>query len=170
MFLALAKKARECGIAICALHTGRGVRSQIASLSHTGAIAGDQDVLRAVVGREGVLFIDSLDELVDTVGLWPRPRCEPKRVGFMTDSGAAKTFAIDFSEEIGLDLPELSTTSLQRLTRSFPRLPRRAIPSTSPRWGSTTRACTHASLRFSSTTKTWNRDRVRHARLAPPRC
>lgn len=121
MFLALAKKARECGIAICALHTGRGVRSQIASLSHTGAIAGDQDVLRAVVGREGVLFIDSLDELVDTVGLLAKTSLPSRSgVGFMTDSGAAKTFAIDFSEEIGLDLPELSTTSLQRLTQELP--------------------------------------------------
>ncbi len=121
MFLGLATKARERGIALCALHTGRGTRSQAASLTHTGAIAGDQDVLRAVVGREGVLFIDSLDALVDTAGLLTKTSL-PRRsgVGFMTDSGAAKTFALDFSEEIGLDLPELSASSLERLTQELP--------------------------------------------------
>jgi len=41
-FIELARIARQRGVALCVLHTGRGARAQAASLSHTGAIAGDQ--------------------------------------------------------------------------------------------------------------------------------
>lgn len=120
-FIELARVARQRGVALCVLHTGRGARAQAASLSHTGAIAGDQEVMRAVLAREGVLFIDSLDELIDTVCLLvkcPVPRAYG--VGFMTDSGAAKTYAIDVSDDIGLMLPELSPPNLRKLAKELP--------------------------------------------------
>ena len=120
-FLELAQIARQREIALCVLHTGRGERAKAASLSHTGAIAGDQDVMRAVLGREGVLFIDSLDELIDTASVLVKC-ATPSAYGvaFMTDSGAAKTYAIDVSDEIGLWLPELTPSSLSRLAAEIP--------------------------------------------------
>ncbi len=120
-FLELARRARERDVALCVLHTGRSSRAQVASLTHTGAIAGDQDVLRAVVAREGVLFIDSLDELIDTAGLLTKTS-RPTRagVGFMTDSGAAKTFALDCADQLGLELPELDVDSRARMTDELP--------------------------------------------------
>jgi acyl-CoA synthetase (NDP forming) len=120
-FLELARIARRREIALCILHTGRGDRAKAASLSHTGAIAGDQDVMRAVLGREGVLFIDSLDELIDTASVLVKC-ATPSAYGvaFMTDSGAAKTYAIDVSDEIDLWLPELTPTSLRTLADEIP--------------------------------------------------
>jgi len=121
VFLQLARKARERGVALCLLLTGRGVRAQAASLSHTGAISANQDVTRAVLGREGVLFIDSLDELIDTAGVLVKcPTPHAGGVAFMTDSGAAKTFALDVSDDIGLVLPELSTATLATLQSELP--------------------------------------------------
>jgi acyl-CoA synthetase (NDP forming) len=120
-FMALAGKARDRGVAICILHAGRGKRAQAASRSHTGAIAGDQAVLRAVLAQEGVLFVDSLDGLVDTVGFLCQsslPTCDG--VAFMTDSGAAKTIAIDMCESLGVNLPELSAATLGSLARELP--------------------------------------------------
>ena len=120
-FIELARIARRKGVALCVLHTGRGERAQAASLSHTGAIAGDQDVMRAVLGREGVLFIDSLDELIDTASVLVK--CvTPSAYGvaFMTDSGAAKTYAIDVSDDIGLLLPEPSPKTFHRFTAEIP--------------------------------------------------
>jgi acyl-CoA synthetase (NDP forming) len=120
-FMELARIARRRGVALCVLHTGRGERAQAASLSHTGAIAGDQDVMRAVLGREGVLFIDSLDELIDTASVLVK--CvTPSAYGvaFMTDSGAAKTYAIDVSDDIGLLLPEPSPETFHTLTDEIP--------------------------------------------------
>lgn len=120
-FIELARIARQRGVALCVLHTGRGARAQAASLSHTGAIAGDQGIMRAVLAREGVLFIDSLDELIDTTCVLvkcPLPRANG--VAFMTDSGAAKTYAIDVSDDIGLLLPELAPSTLAKLAEELP--------------------------------------------------
>jgi len=120
-FIELARIARRRGVALCVLHTGRGERAKAASLSHTGAIAGDQDVMRAVLGREGVLFIDSLDELIDTASVLVK--CETPSaygVAFMTDSGAAKTYAIDVCDDIGLLLPEPSPETFKKLTNELP--------------------------------------------------
>jgi acyl-CoA synthetase (NDP forming) len=120
-FIELARLARQRGIALCVLHTGRGARAQAASLSHTGAIAGDQDVMRAILEREGVLFIDSLDELIDTACVLVKcPTPSAYGVAFMTDSGAAKTYAIDVSDGLGLSLPELSPTTLRKLSEQLP--------------------------------------------------
>ncbi len=120
-FLELARRARERDVALCLLHTGRGLRAQAASLSHTGAIAANQDVSRAILGREGVLFIDSLDELIDTAGVLVKcPTPHASGVAFMTDSGAAKTYALDVSDDIGLSLPELSSATLTKLQGELP--------------------------------------------------
>ena len=120
-FLELARRARERDVALCLLLTGRGARAQAASLSHTGAISSNQDVTRAILGREGVLFIDSLDELIDIAGVLVKcPTPYVSGVAFMTDSGAAKTFALDVSEDIGLVLPELSSTTLATLQSELP--------------------------------------------------
>ena len=120
-FLALARTARERDTVLCVLHTGRGDRAKAASLTHTGAIAGDQEVLRAVLGREGVLFVDSLDEIVDTAGVIARCRLpHVDGVAFMTDSGAAKTFAIDICESERIELPELGEATLATLATELP--------------------------------------------------
>ena len=120
-FIALARVARRRGVGLCVLHTGRSVRAQASSLSHTGAIAGDQEVMRAILHREGVLFIDSLDELIDTACVLVKcPTPSADGVAFMTDSGAAKTYAIDVSDDVGLLLPELSPSTLVKLAEELP--------------------------------------------------
>jgi acyl-CoA synthetase (NDP forming) len=120
-FMALARRARTRGVALCVLHTGRGTRAQAASRSHTGAISGDQDVMRTVLGREGVVFVDSLDELIDTSCILVKcPNPGAYGVAFMTDSGAAKTYALDVGDDIGLTLPELSPTTLATLSEELP--------------------------------------------------
>lgn len=120
-FLDLARTARERGVALCVLHLGRGERARAASLSHTGALAGDQDILRAVLGREGVLFIDSLDELIDTVDVLTKRRLpSAKGVGLLTDSGAMKTHSLDIADSIGLSLPVLRSFTRAQLASELP--------------------------------------------------
>jgi len=120
-FRALAVAARDRGVALCVLHAGRGEKAREATRSHTGAIAGNQGVLRAVLEREGVLFVGSLDALIDSAGLLSRVGLPTtKGVGFMTDSGAVKTLAIDVCESIGLPLAGLSSATLQDLANELP--------------------------------------------------
>jgi acetate---CoA ligase (ADP-forming) len=120
-FLRLAKIARDQQVALCVAHLGRDPRARAASASHTGAITGEQDYLRAALGREGVLFIDSLDGLIDTAGVLvkcPLPRSTGTAV--LTDSGAAKTFALDVSHDLGLAMPDLAPDTCERLRAELP--------------------------------------------------
>ena len=120
-FLRLSREAVDREIALCVLHLGRNPRARAASVSHTGAITGEQDYLRAALGREGVLFIDSLDQLIDTASVLvkcPTPRVTGTAV--LTDSGAAKTYALDVSHELGLSMPDLSADTCERLRAELP--------------------------------------------------
>ncbi|MEO9181768.1 MAG: acetate--CoA ligase family protein, partial [Acidimicrobiales bacterium] len=121
LFLSLARLARQRSIVLCVLHLGRGERARAASITHTGALAQDQAVLRAILEREGVLFIDSLDELIDTVDVLTKCSLPLSRgVGLLTDSGAMKTFALDVGDSLGLSLPELSEGTRALLSKELP--------------------------------------------------
>ncbi len=120
-FLRLSREARDREVALCVVHLGRDPRARAASTSHTGAITGEQDFLRAALGREGVIFIDSLDELIDTANVLvkcPTPRVAGTAV--LTDSGAAKTFALDISHDLGLAMPDLGPGTLEKLRAELP--------------------------------------------------
>ena len=128
-FLRLSREARDREVALCVLHLGRDPRARAASASHTGAITGEQDYLRAALGREGVIFIDSLDELIDTANVLvkcPTPRVAGTAV--LTDSGAAKTFALDVSHDLGLAMPDLSAGTLREAACGTPAVRGRQQP------------------------------------------
>src|SRR5258707_15155396 len=57
-FLKLAARAREAGKAIVLLHPGRSAAARASAQSHTGALAGDHAIMRALVAREGVIAVD----------------------------------------------------------------------------------------------------------------
>jgi len=108
-FLTLARRARAAGRPIVLLHPGESLRAREAAKSHTGALAGDHAIMRACVEREGVIVVGGLDELFDVTTLVTRyPGPVTGGVGVLSNSGALRGFSLDFCEEIGLDLPELS--------------------------------------------------------------
>jgi acyl-CoA synthetase (NDP forming) len=116
-FVAAARAARAAGVALCLLHTGTSARGRAAARTHTGALAGEQAVLRAVLAREAVVVVDSLDELIDAGGALTRcPRPTRRGVGFLTDSGALKAHALDVCDRLGLDVPE-PTAGTERALR-----------------------------------------------------
>ncbi len=47
------------------LHPGRSSAARESAATHTGAMAGDYQVMRSLVARAGVVVVDSLEELVD---------------------------------------------------------------------------------------------------------
>jgi acyl-CoA synthetase (NDP forming) len=122
-FLSLAAQARAMGKALCILHTGSSERGRQAARSHTGALAGDQAVIRALLRREAVVIVESFDELIDVAGVLTRCRL-PTRDGlaFLTDSGALKSHALDVCDGLKIDLPEptpKTEAALRALLPSF---------------------------------------------------
>ena len=120
-FLTLAAQARRRGKPIVLMHPGRSARSREAAKSHTGALAGDHAVMRAFVASEGVVLVESLDELFDVSRLLTRyPRPAAGGAGIMSNSGAIRGFALDFCEQIDLPLPELAAATCDELKQVLP--------------------------------------------------
>lgn len=120
-FLDLVARARARKKPIIMMHPGRTERARHSTQSHTGALAGDHAVMRAVLGRRAVVVVDSLDELFDVTVLlarWPDPPTLGAAV--LTNSGAFRGVALDFCDELGLDLPGLAPSTRETLVPIFP--------------------------------------------------
>ena len=65
-FMAAADKARERGVRVVALKVARTQASARMALSHSGALAGNDDVYNAVFERVGVSRVGDFDELIAT--------------------------------------------------------------------------------------------------------
>ena len=128
-FLRLAQRAREQGKYIVLLHPGSSSPARASAVTHTGAMAGDYDVMRAIVTRAGVILVETLEEFVDvsqTLGLIRElPR---KGAAVFTESGAFKALALDLCERVGLPLPALSPSAESALRAALPAF----IPPSNP--------------------------------------
>lgn len=121
LFLHLARQARLAGKPIALLMPGRSQRAREAAASHTGALAGDHASASALLKREAVVVVDTIDELYDTTAiLWRYPHPPAGGTAFVTGSGAMKNLALDFADDVGLELPALAADTTERLRAQLP--------------------------------------------------
>ena len=121
LFLELVRRARREGKPIVLLHPGRTASARETAKSHTGAFAGDYQVMRAVLQHEGVVLVDTMDELFDTTTLlarWPAP--SPLPIGAISNSGAFRGIAHDFCGDLGLPLAHLTDETEAKLKAMLP--------------------------------------------------
>ena len=120
-FLGLARSAADCGKPIVLLHPGRSGAARESAATHTGAMAGDYQVMYAQVSHRGVIVIENLQEFGDVIELAYRmgfPR-EPG-TAVLTESGAFKALTLDLCEEVGLELPTLTDANAPALRQAIP--------------------------------------------------
>ena len=128
-FLALAGLAKSVGKQIVLLHPGSSSAARTSAATHTGAMAGDYDVMRTLVRHHGVLLVETLEELVDVTDILVR--CPPYTQGgamVFTGSGAFKALSFDLCERVGLPLPPLGSNTDAALRAILPDF----IPPTNP--------------------------------------
>ena len=120
-FQAAARQALMLDKPLIILKAGRSEAGARASVSHTGSLAGADEVYQAVFAQNGVLRAESLDELFDLAVLSQasrRPR--GKRVQILTNSGAAGILLADVGSEWGLEFSDLSSATKEALKKSMP--------------------------------------------------
>ena len=120
-FLAACAQARQAGKHVLLLHPGRNSRARAAAQSHTGALVGDHATMVVQVSDAGVLVVDSMEELVDVGELLLR-HPQPPRHGpaVLTASGAMVALVNDFSEDLGLEFPQLTAATTEALAKDLP--------------------------------------------------
>jgi acyl-CoA synthetase (NDP forming) len=120
-FLKHAEAARAKKKPIILLHLSRSQQSREAAKTHTGALAGDYDIMASFVRSRDVVLVESLDELMDvmvTLTHYPNP---PKgALGVVTDSGACKGFSLDYADFVGMPVASLTKETRARLKATVP--------------------------------------------------
>lgn len=120
-FIELARRARARGKLLVLLHPGRSSAARESAATHTGAIAGDYDVMRTLVQRAGVIVVDSLEELGDVLEVVTRcPTLPSGGTAVLTESGAFKALTLDLCEKIALPLPSLTDDTSPALRAALP--------------------------------------------------
>jgi acyl-CoA synthetase (NDP forming) len=120
-FLAAARRAREAGKPIIMLHPGKSNKAQESAATHTGAMAGDYQLMKAKLGREGIIFADTLEELGDITEIALRcPSLPGANMAVLGESGALRGLAFDLADDIGLDLIDLNDENSPALRSILP--------------------------------------------------
>ncbi|MFC3580856.1 acetate--CoA ligase family protein [Sphingomonas hylomeconis] len=120
-FLAVARRMRAAGKTIVLLHPGKSAAARESAATHTGAMAGDWQLMKTKVERAGVVLVDSLEELGDVIDIALRARPVGKGgTAVLTESGAFKALTLDLAETIGLDLPPVGADTEAELRVAMP--------------------------------------------------
>jgi acyl-CoA synthetase (NDP forming) len=64
--------------------------------------------------------VETVDELIDVTELLARCKPAVKGPGIITNSGAIKGFALDFCDQLGLDVPRLAPATIEKLKAALP--------------------------------------------------
>jgi acyl-CoA synthetase (NDP forming) len=109
-------KARERRIPIVALKVGRTELSARLTVSHSGAIAGEDTVYQALFDRHGVQRVKDMDELATALIMFAQPH--PVGAGGLVslhDSGGERQLLIDLAHDARVPLTQLTPDSTQKL-------------------------------------------------------
>jgi acyl-CoA synthetase (NDP forming) len=110
------QKAQQRRIPIVALKVGRTELAARLTVSHSGAIAGEDGVYQALFDRYGVHRVNDMDELATALILFAQPH--PVAAGGLVsihDSGGERQLLIDLADAARVPLTQLSAATTTKL-------------------------------------------------------
>jgi acetyl-CoA synthetase len=113
----------ERGVGVAMLKVGASEAGAVAAAAHTGAVAGDQRVFRALVEEAGAAWAADVHELLELAKVLAVPDARPSGGGglaVLTCSGGDSALAADECERMGLALPALDPATGARLRALLP--------------------------------------------------
>ena len=123
------EKAAAANIGVAVLKAGRSRAGAAAAIAHTGALAGDQRVFRALFEELGAAWAEDPHDLLELAKALATRRVVAKArhtpfsdhgVAVMTCSGGDSAVAADLAAELGVDLPALAPDTITRLEAVLP--------------------------------------------------
>jgi len=111
---------RAAGKPVVVLKAGQCGHAASAVATHTGVLASDGRLWRAVLAEAGAIQVDSTQDLVDTLAVAGSIGRHGGRAAVVTDGGGDSILAIDALVGHGLSLATLSTDTTARLGELIP--------------------------------------------------
>ena len=112
----------ETGVRVVVLKVGATAAGAAAAAAHTGAIAGDQRVFRALVEEAGAIWADDVHELLELAKVLavPGARSVGRRTAILTCSGGDSSLGADEAAPLGLELPAFADATVESLRAQLP--------------------------------------------------
>lgn len=115
-------RATRGGTAVLVLKTGRTDVGARAVQSHTGSLAGDYTVYRAVLARAGAVIVDSVTELLDALQIHRLVGdiAPGARFAVVSTSGGACSLTADLCTQCGFEVPVFGEPLRDELSAVLP--------------------------------------------------
>lgn len=125
----VAAKALSMQKPLLIMKVGRSRAGSRAASSHTGSLAGDDQVYDAFFRQMGIIRIESLNDLTSFVTVFRSGRRPAgKNVAILSGSGGAGVVMTDKCESLGLNVPELQGATRRLLEQYLPPFASSANP------------------------------------------
>jgi len=112
---ALAKAARR-NIPVVALKVGRTELAARLTVSHSGAMAGQDAAFQALFDRYGVQRVEDMDELATALLMFAQPhKVADGGLVAIHDSGGERQLLVDLADRVGVELTNISSKTERRL-------------------------------------------------------
>jgi len=137
-FAAVTARALEAGKPVVALKAGRSEIGARLTVSHTGSLAGSDELYGALFARCGVIRVDSPTALLETLKMLSIAGApKGRRAMAFTCSGGDAAMLADYGERWHLDYAQPSPATATRLRELLPPIATVANPLdyTTPLWG-----------------------------------
>jgi acyl-CoA synthetase (NDP forming) len=120
-FVTVAAQALSKNKPILVIKLGRSEMGKRQAISHTGALAGSDEVFDAVCKRLGLVRCPTLEDLTEmTLAFLPGRYPRGSRAAIVVNSGGMKGLLCDHIEELGTDLAPLSEATRQAVRPLIP--------------------------------------------------
>ena len=118
MEAAKATTRRKPVLALKAGHTSEGAT---AAMSHTGSLAGNDDIVSAAFKQVGILRVESFQQLIDHAKLFAyQPIARGNRLAIVSLSGGAAVMSTDAAISAGFRLAHFPETLLADIQKHYP--------------------------------------------------
>jgi acyl-CoA synthetase (NDP forming) len=115
-FVEAARLAEERDVPLVALKVGRETLTRRMVEAHSGALAGEDGAYEALFDAYGVLRVESLDEMADTLALFESGRrAGPGGLASIHDSGGERALLVDSAASAGVPLARISEETSTRM-------------------------------------------------------
>ncbi len=106
---------------IILLKSGRSATGKKSAGSHTGSLAGMSEVAKLAYERAGIIVIENSDELFPVAEtLSSQSAIKNNSIAILADGGGHATIAADLLSDYGVNLPELSDKTKEKLRKILP--------------------------------------------------
>ncbi len=112
----------ESGKPILALKSGRTMEGASAAASHTGSLAGSDEIVDAAFDQAGIIRCDNIEEMFNiAIAMTYQTLPENNRVAIITNAGGPGVLTTDAAIHDGLQLAKFSEETTEIFKKSLPK-------------------------------------------------